>query len=357
MKAMMKRLLLSVIFLVTVVAGNLFAQDPHFSQYNETPIYINPALSGVAYDARVNMNYKSQWKSVAVPYKSYGASAEFAIKHKKLNKKSYFTTGLMVYNDVSGTSSFSSLHIGGLLGVVIKSGKNSKLSGGIMAAFDQRNVNGSKLTWDSQYNGYKYDASLPGEQIPQTHFIYGDFGAGFNWHYAKSERYISAADGHRFDIGFSAYHVNVPYYSFYGNTGENQYMRFVQHANFVIAVPQINASIIPSYIIMKQGPSIEVNAGVMFRYILSDASIHSTTIKPMAFSVGGYYRSLDAFIPQVLFEYDKYALGVSYDVNLSTLTPVSKTKGGLEICLRYNWNPAYGNSVGNTTGPKATPYW
>src|ERR1035437_3976805 len=105
MKAMMKRLLLSVIFLVTIVAGNLFAQDPHFSQYNETPIYINPALSGVAYDARVNMNYKSQWKSVAVPYKSYGASAEFAIRHKKLNKKSYFTTGLMVYNDVSGNSS------------------------------------------------------------------------------------------------------------------------------------------------------------------------------------------------------------------------------------------------------------
>jgi type IX secretion system PorP/SprF family membrane protein len=354
---MMKRFLLSVIFLLTLATSNLFAQDPHFSQYNEAPIYINPALSGVAYDTRVNLNYKSQWKSVAVPYKSYGASAEFAIKHKKLNKKSYFTTGLMAYNDVSGNSNFSSLHLGGLLGVVIKSGKNSKISGGLMAAFDQRTINGSKLTWDSQYNGYKYDASLPGEQIPQNHFIYADFGAGFNWHYAKSERYISAADGHRFDIGFSAYHVNVPYYSFYGNTGENQHMRFVQHANFVVAVPQINASIIPSYIVMVQGPSVEVTAGVMFRYILADASVHSSTIKPMAFSFGGYYRSKDAFIPQVLFEYDKYALGVSYDVNLSALTPTSKTQGGLEICLRYNWNPTYGNSVGNTTSPRPTPVW
>jgi type IX secretion system PorP/SprF family membrane protein len=354
---MMKRILFSVVVLVTLVAGNLFAQDPHFSQYNEAPIYINPALSGVSYDSRVNMNYKSQWKSVTVPYTSYGATAEFAVGRKKLNKKSYFTTGLMAYNDIAGTSNFTSLHLGGLLGVVIKSGKSSKISGGLMAAFDQRNINGSKLTWDSQYNGYKYDANLPGEQIPQTHFIYADFGAGFNWHYAKSERYISAADGHRFDIGFSAYHVNLPYYSFYGNTGENQYMRFVQHANFVIAMPQINASIIPSYIIIKQGPSMEINAGVMMRYILSDASVHSGTIKPMAFSIGGYYRSLDAFIPQVLFEYDKYALGFSYDINLSTLTPTSKTKGGMEICLRYNYNSSYGNNIGNTTSPKPTPYW
>jgi type IX secretion system PorP/SprF family membrane protein len=264
---------------------------------------------------------------------------------------------LLVYNDVSGTSNFSSLHLGGLLGFVVKSGKHSKLSGAVMGAFDQRNVNGSKLTWDSQYNGYRYDPSLPGEQIPQTHFIYGDIGAGFNWHFAKSERYISAGDGHRFDIGVSAYHVNVPYYSFYGNTGENQYMRYVSYANVVVAMPGISSNLIPSVIVIKQGPSMEVDAGLMFRYIVNDPSIHSSTIKPFAFSFGGYYRSLDAFIPQILLEYGKYALGFSYDINLSTLTPFSKTKGGMEIALRYNWNPSYGTNIGNTTSPKATPYW
>ncbi len=354
---MKKRFLLFAIFLLTIASGKMFAQDPHFSQYNETPIHINPALSGVSYDARVVLNYKSQWKSVAIPYKSYGASAEVAIKHKKLNKKSYWTTGLVAYNDIAGDSKFTALHVGGLLGVVIKAGKFSKLSGGLMGAFDQRTMNASKLTWDSQYNGYRYEESLQGEAIPQNRFIYADFGAGFNWHYAKSERYISASDGHRFDIGLAAYHVNLPFYSFYGNTGENLKMRFVSHANFVIAVPSIKASVIPSYIVMMQGPQVEVNAGVMFRYILSDASVHSATIKPVAISIGAFYRLRDAFIPQLLFEYDKYALGVSYDLNLSGLTPVSKTKGGVEICLRYNWNPSYGNAVGNTTGPKATPYW
>lgn len=350
-----KRIVLICLFLQTLFVGKLLAQDVHFSQYNETPVLVNPALCGVAYDLRAIINYKSQWKSVAVPYKSFGASAEFALKHKKLNRRSYWTTGFNAYNDVSGDANFSSLHMGLILGVVLKSGKNGKFSMALTGAFDQRTISGYKLTWDSQYNGYKYDPYLQGEQIPNNKFIYGDFGGGFNYHYAKSERYISAADGHRFDIGLSAFHVNVPFYSFYGNTGEQLHMKYVHNANFVFALPSLQSNIIPSYVITMQGAQMEVIAGVMFRYLLHDPSVHSSTIKPMALSLGGFYRFRDAFSPQVLFEYDKYAMGVSYDLNLSGLTPFSKTRGGLEICLRYNWNPAYGLGIGNTTGPRPTP--
>lgn len=355
MKKVIKKIAIVCVFLQVFVGGKTFAQDVHFSQFNDVPVYINPALCAISYDMRVILNYKSQWKSVAVPYKTYAASAEFALRHKKLNKRSYWTTGFNAYNDISGDASFNSLHLGVMLGTVLKSGRFGKFSMALTGAFDQRTINTSKLTWDSQYNGYKYDASLQGEQVPNNKFIYGDFGAGFNYHYAKSDRYISAADGHRFDIGFSAFHVNVPFYSFYGNTGENLHMKFIQHANFVLALPQIKSNIIPSYIIMMQGSHIEAMVGVMFRYVIEDPSVHSGTIKPVALSVGGFYRSRDAFSPQLLFEYDKYALGVSYDVNLSGLTPFTKTRGGLEICLRYNWNPGYGLGVGNTTGPRPTP--
>lgn len=354
MRSGMKKIAL-VILALLAFDRVLNAQDMHFSQYNETPVYLNPALAGTAYDMRIVANYKSQWKSVATPYKSFGCSGEFAMKHKKLNKRSYWTSGFNVYNDISGDGNFNSLHMGLLLGTVLKSGKNGKFSMALTGAFDQRSISTSKFTWDQQYNGYRYDANLPGETVPNNRFFYGDFGAGFNYHYAKSERYISAADGHRFDIGLAAYHLNVPFYSFYGNTGENLYMKFVQHANFVIALPQIKSNIIPGYVVSVQGPHVEVITSFMFRYVLQDASVHSGTIKPVALSLGAMYRMQDAFSPQVLFEYDKYALGVSYDLNLSRLTPFSKTRGGLEICLRYNWNPGYGVGVGNTTGPRPTP--
>lgn len=354
MKAAVRRIVIVCVF-VQALATGVFAQDLHFSQFDQAPVYLNPALCGVSYDMRAILNYKSQWKSVAVPYKSFGASAEFAMKHKKLNRRSYWTTGFTAYNDVSGDANFSSLHLGLMLGTVLKSGRNGKFSMALTGAFDQRTINGAKLTWDSQYNGYRYDANLDGEQIPNNKFIYGDFGAGLNYHYAKSERYISASDGHRFDIGLSAFNVNVPFYSFYGNTSEQLHIRYVHNANFVFALPQIQSNIIPSYVIMMQGSQMEIMAGIMFRYVLEDASVHSSTVKPVALSLGGFYRSQDAFSPQVLFEYDKYAMGLSYDLNLSGLTPFSKTRGGLEICLRYNWNPGYGVGVGNTTGPRPTP--
>jgi len=355
MKATVKKIVLVCIFLQLFAGTKILAQDIHFSQFNEMPVNLNPALCGVAYDMRIIANYKTQWKSVASPYKTFGATGEFAFKHKKLNRKSYWTTGFNVYNDVAGDGNFSSLHIGLMLGTVIKSGQNGKFSMALTGAFNQKSINNGKLTWDSQYNGYKYDANLLGEQLPDNRFIYGDFGAGFNYHYAKSERYISASDGHRFDIGFSAFHVNVPFYSFYGNTGEQLHIKFVQHASFVFALPQIQSNIIPSYVIMMQGTQTEIMGGVMFRYVIADGSVHSSTVKPVALSLGGFYRSRDAFSPQVLFEYDKYAMGVSYDLNLSGLTPFSKTRGSLEVMLRYNWNPGYGLGVGNTIGPRPTP--
>lgn len=346
---------IGVLLVVFFFTEKLRAQDPHFSQYNETPVYVNPALCATSYDMRVIANYKSQWKSIATPYKSFGASAEFAMRHKKLNRRSYWTAGLNMYNDISGEANYSALHMGLILGTCIKSGKHGKISMALTGAFDQRTINGTKLTWDSQYNGYKYDPNLQGEVLPTNRFFYGDLGAGFNYHFAKSERYISAADGHRFDIGAALFHANIPFYSFYENTGENLDMKVVVHGNFVIAMPQINANLIPSFMAMKQGPHMEQIFGFMFRYILKDPSVHSSTIKPMALSLGAQYRMRDALSPQVLFEYDKYAIGASYDVNLSGLTPFSKTKGGFEITLRYNWNPGYGLGIGNTIGPKPTP--
>jgi hypothetical protein len=79
--------------------------------------------------------------------------------------------------------------------------------------------------------------------------------------------------------------------------------------------------------------------------------------KPMALALGAYYRTGDSFIPQLLFEWDKYAIGVSYDLNTSSLSSYSSLKGGLEVMLRFNWNPGYGKNVGLSTKPKATPYF
>src|ERR1035437_3985353 len=136
----MKRLLLFVIISLSLTqTKRLFAQDAHYSQYNQISVYVNPALCGVAYDVRAMLNYRSQWQSVSVPYKTYGATAEFAIKHQK-TRKAYLTTGLIAYEDVAGSGNMTQLHLGGILGVVVNTGKHSKLSFAATGSFDQRRI-------------------------------------------------------------------------------------------------------------------------------------------------------------------------------------------------------------------------
>jgi hypothetical protein len=36
-----------------------------------------------------------------------------------------------------------------------------------------------------------------------------------------------------------------------------------------------------------------------------------------------------------MFEFGDWAIGVSYDINLSSLTPYSQSRGGMEISLRF----------------------
>ena len=50
---------------------------------------------------------------------------------------------------------------------------------------------------------------------------------------------------------------------------------------------------------------------------------------------GAYYRHQDAVIPVVAMDYRSFRVGLSYDVNISSLSEASGGKGGFEISLGY----------------------
>ena len=68
-------------------------------------------------------------------------------------------------------------------------------------------------------------------------------------------------------------------------------------------------------------------------------------------AVGAHYRVGDAIIPSMWLEVGNFALGVSYDVNISNLRTASNARGGMEISLRFiNPNPfKYGGGRGNAS--------
>jgi len=339
-----------IVVTALLLSSKVNAQDVHYSLYGEAPSIINPALTGVAYDLRANINYKSQWASFNSGYKTSAANIEAALRHRKLGKV-YFAMGVNFYSDVAGDSKFGTTAFNANFNTIISTGKNSKLSVGFIAGATTRKIkDASKLTWENQYDGFQFQQTFDsGEKnFSSNSFTRGDFGGGINWHYSESNLYLSSNNGTRADIGASVYHFTSPTNSFYINGIDQVNLRYTGYASVVLCKKGSKLCFAPGLIYQQQGKANELIMSSLVKIILTEQSIHTTEEKPFAISAGIQYRFKDAIIPTALIEYDKYALGLAYDFNTSNLAVASKSKGGFEFCLRYNWNAGYGQMLGGS---------
>ncbi|MBI3511479.1 MAG: PorP/SprF family type IX secretion system membrane protein [Bacteroidetes bacterium] len=316
---------------------SLGAQDIHFSQMTESSLLMNPAEAALGHDVMAIINYKDQWRSVSAlsAYKTFNVSADMAVLKK--DNGSRLGAGLNVFSDCAGdagmTSNIGNLHLSG----VLAANANNLFSAGIYGGFGQRTLKYDQLNWDNQYDGMHYNSALSSGE-PSTAFAnhnYFDIGAGVAWFYSRDHATLSSNDQRSFNIGFSVHHLNQPSYSFYGDNSKRLPMQIVAHGVGEIGLKNYNMVLEPAYLFMMQAGHREINAGMMIRFLLQDASKYTGRKKPSAFAVGGYYRFGDAIVISTRYEFSDFAIGMSYDVNMSDLKAASRAKGGFEISLRY----------------------
>ncbi|MES2762313.1 MAG: PorP/SprF family type IX secretion system membrane protein [Bacteroidota bacterium] len=335
--------------------GNCKAQDIHFSQFNENPSLINPALTGESSVLRASLCYRDQWRSVATPYKTYGLSVESRFKTTNWDKvegqsmtftKSSFNRfagGLSVYSDKAGSGNMAVTQANVSLATFVPISQNSQLSLGLQGSLAQYKIDFSKLVFSNQFDGYEYNSSIQnGENINSQSFIHTDFAGGLNWNYKRADKMISLNKQTKANIGISIYHINTNHKSFVSNNGLKLYMKYVLHGDFLFGVPHTNIGIAPSYLLQFQGLSKELLAGTVIKYYIKENSVYTGIIKRSSVNFGCFYRSNDALI--VSFSYDRreqFSLGLSYDLNLSKLANASKTSGGPEITLKINTANSY----------------
>jgi type IX secretion system PorP/SprF family membrane protein len=334
-----------------IIAGlNVFSQDIHFSQFAETPTSINPALAGVTYNTRVIANFKNQWSSVTNKYSTYGFSFEQTIKHRKL-QGNYFAVSAIIFRDAAGDAALKTLNPSLGINYIQKINKKMKVSGGAQAGLFYRTIDASNLQWGSQYQEYAYNPNAPsGENVPRSSIVSFDLGGGINLNYLQSDKFLSTKNAAKFDAGISAYHFSLGKSSFFTESVDKDKLktRVCAYFNGDFNIPNSINAIMPSFLYMRQAGNSVVIVGSLFKFILGDPSTYTANKKPRAISIGGYYRYKDAIIPSMLLQYNKYALGVSYDINISPLTPASRRLGGIELMLRYNAFPGYGINLGRS---------
>ncbi len=324
-----KKHLLGFLFMLLIgLSIDGYAQDLHFSQFYEAPLLRNPALAGLYEgDIRVQGVYRSQWNSISFPFETGSINAEYKFGVGKGND--FLTVGTQVMYDKAGSISLQTIQLLPLVNFhkSLSDVRNTYLSLGFMGGVVNRRLDRSKVTTNSQYDGFLYNGSLYNETLPDgesflSGYSYGDMSVGMSF-----SSTLGASQQHNFFTGIGYHHFNKPVNSFYKNI--SHLPKWVFSAGVKLNLDDV------TYVTLNgdmttQAPFKEYILGGLYSKRLGEDEGPSYTVH-----AGVYYRYDDAIIPVMKFDVRKISFGISYDINVSSLAPASKNRGGFELSISY----------------------
>jgi len=330
-----------VLLIIILVFGtqNSWAQDTRFSQFNSTPLLINPGLAGMGNGySRANLNYRSQWSSIQNSFTTAAVSLDFPIFSEKMNwKKGYLGTGLAFYTDKAGDGKLGTSEASFVLSSALFVGENSKISLGFMGSYIQRSVNPDNIKWDTQYNGFEYDPQLPnGENFAAVSTSVLDMSAGISYRYHTGSRAVTNNDQKLIEAGIASFRLFEPKFAFL-LSGESQISRrYVGHARYLTSINSSKVVLGGTFLYMQQNTSQEITFGPEFRYSLLTDTKYTGYVKDSYIGLQLLYRNQDAIIPVLFFKFGNFRLSGSYDYNYSSLNDASGGVGGFEFSIQFN---------------------
>jgi type IX secretion system PorP/SprF family membrane protein len=312
------RLALLALTLTTVTS--LQAQDIHFAQYFHVPQALGPGTIG-QFDGtyRVNVIFRQQWRSVTVPYRTFGmgGDARDVLGVKGLG------AGAWIFNDRAGDSHMDRSHMSVGLSWTQRFGVQDAhaIAIGLQGGFSALSIDTRGLTTDLQYNGFHHDPTLPtGEAFARDALVHGDLHTGIAYRYQPARREMV-------QVGMGLFNLTGPSIGFLGGPGDPLDRRFAFHALTRHAI-HAKWDLMPAVQYMAQGPFRELDLGAHVRYVLLDRFGLDRGVV-----LGMHWRADDAGYVVAGLEYDDWTFGLSYDINTSDLVPASRHRGGLEFAV------------------------
>ncbi len=321
-------------FLITSAA---FGQDPHFSQFFSSPLTLNPALTGKFNGlVRIAGNYRDQWPAISKAFVTSTISVDAPILANRLPISDVWGIGVMALTDRTANgilktnyASFSTAYHKGL-----DEDGNHQIGVGFQGTYVNRRLDGTALKFA---DGLQLDGTWqtsPTEPINQqvVNINYFDANAGI--------LYNGSTNGeNNFYGGVSVYHINRPKETF---TGGNYVLnpRFTAHAGGGIPTADGTKTIFFNTIYSNQAGANEFVAGGAVSFLLAGDDQSPTNFYAGAW--GRFNNETDAVIPYLGLDFNNFSLGVTYDVNISSLRTGSQSRGGLEVSLIYIKQPADG---------------
>jgi type IX secretion system PorP/SprF family membrane protein len=307
-------------------AGFGFSQDLHFSQWMNSPLTTNPANTGFIPDAdyRIGANYRSQWVNVLnEPYKTFSIFGDAQVLRDRI-ENGWLGLGGVILRDVAGSGNLTSTKVYGSIAYHQMIGYASLLTFGVNAGLASKRVDPTKLIFPDQFNAATgfFDAGVPTSVfLNRTSTSYIDLQAGVNYAWFPTENlYLNG--------GVSVQHFNSPKESFFAESPEFENRVKPRYIGFVNASIKLNDQVIlnPQGYYTQQARASEFVIGGNANYNLSGDG--TTQV------IGGlYYRSADAVIPMLGFQWSDLKMTFTYDVTTSTLKNYNNARGAIEFSI------------------------
>jgi type IX secretion system PorP/SprF family membrane protein len=299
------------------------AQDHMYSQFFNSPLYLNPALNGqFEGDFRMNLIYRNQWASLPGTLSYITASLDYNVPQFGGG------LGLMVTRSSEGSAYLIKNSASGLYSYSVGS-DDFVLSFGLQGGVTNRTIDWSKLIFSDQID--QNIGIIPGQtssaEMPAfNNKYYFDSGAGVS------------LTLNRLLIGGALQHINRPNESFTGSKVILP-MRSVMHVSYRLPLDSYGneddedgSYIIPSVVVYNQAKVTSINAGLQY--------------KKRSINAGLWYRSSgstgqEAFVVSLIFDLfinreggEKLRFGISHDANQSK-TNYTNSTGSTEGSLGY----------------------
>jgi type IX secretion system PorP/SprF family membrane protein len=328
-KSNMKKGLLTVGLFLSIFTVR--AQDFHFSQFFNTPLAQNPALTGkFREDYRLGGVYRNQWKQINATFASTGLFADVNFR-MGADKSDKIGVGFLFVNDELGEDNYRNQYyqLSTAYHKTLDRLKRQRLSAGLQLGYVSKNLNTNNLTFGDQYNNWQLTNNPTGENFNGNSFGYLNFNAGIFWDFIINNRFDCYA-------GVSLFNINRPKETLFSD--DNQLgirSNYNIGANYMLTK---NISLLPAIQLTRQLKAMDINLGGAIGYSIVSGALDKSTLM-----LGTWVRAKDAAIIYGGLKYRNYQLGVSYDITTSSLNSIksvpeigrSKNIGAIEITLIY----------------------
>jgi type IX secretion system PorP/SprF family membrane protein len=325
------------IFTICVWNTQVVAQDYKFNQFYNSPLNLNPALTGKLKGLyRLTANYRVQSSPVSTPapYSTLSAAADFGLLQTKLGGD-ILGLGIIASADNQAGGALKTNDIMASIAYHKSFGYSNDhyLSAGFQFGIKNRRLDISQLYFESQFNTSLngFDLTMPNlEKFDRASYTAVNMHAGIFWSSNFSKTISAYAGG-------SMFNLIRPKDSFFSSDSERA-IKIHTHGGLIYTFNE-KFMLNPNGIFMMQQNTNDWVAGSTFSYGLSGKKNPFET----SVFVGAWYEGTGAIIGSAGVQIKGIQFTVSYDRTISDLSNANNGFGAFEASIVFQSAPLESN--------------